>query len=105
MEYDCKKPLGNHLEDYLGEDLEKICFELSLRGIVYEHQFSKIWSMVCKLNTHELCDLFTEKTHLRIWYAYDNSTCNFVFYDMDKYDSKEAIRLSISYQTSKYSSN
>ena len=102
MDYDCTKPLGNLLEAYLDKDLDKICFELSLHGIVYEHQFPKIWSMVCKLNAHELCDLFTAKTRLRIWYAYDNSTCNFVFFDMDEYDSKEAIQASISYQTSKY---
>lgn len=39
MDYDCTKPLGNQLENYLDTDLEKICFELSLHGIVYEHQW------------------------------------------------------------------
>lgn len=100
MDYDCTKPLGNQLENYLDTDLEKIIFELSLHGIVYEHQFNKLWSMVCKLNAHDLSNLFTQKTQCHILYAYDNTTCNFVFYDMDKYNAKEAIRLSIAYQTS-----
>ena len=100
MNYDCTKPLGNQLENYLDTDLEKISFELSLHGIVYEQQFNKLYSMVCKLNTINLCDLFTEKTQRHIWYAYDDTTYNFVFYDMDKYDAKEAIKLSIAYQTS-----
>lgn len=42
MEYDCTKPLKNNLENYLGDDLEKICNELSLQGIVYEYQFDKL---------------------------------------------------------------
>lgn len=102
MEYDCTKPLGKHLKDYMASDLKDICFELSLHGIVYESQFDKLWSMVCKMNTNELSDLFTNGTQKRIWYAYDNTTCNFVFYDMDKYQSDEAIRLSVTYQTQKH---
>ena len=33
MEYDCKKPLGEHLEEYMDSDLSKICSELEIRGI------------------------------------------------------------------------
>ncbi|MBQ9935278.1 MAG: hypothetical protein IJO70_05455 [Lachnospiraceae bacterium] len=102
MEYDCTKPLGDSLEEYLGEDLKNICIELSLQGIVYEHQFNKLWSMVCKMNAHELSKLFTKKTQLCIGYAYDKKTCNFVFYDMDVYNADKAIKLSVIYQTKKY---
>lgn len=99
MEYDCKKPLGEHLEEYMDSDLSKICSELAIRGIVYESQFRTLGSMVCKQNTTALSNLFTEKTGCRIWYAYDKRTCNFVFYDMDTYKADEAIRLSEDYQT------
>lgn len=102
MEYDCTKPLGELLEEYMKPDLKNICFELSLHGIVYESQFDKLWSMVCKKNATELSDLFTKGTKRRIWYTYDDTTCNFVFYDMDRYKADEAIRLSIDYQTRKY---
>lgn len=100
MDYDCTKPLGNQLENYLDSDLDNIISELLHHGIVYEYQFKKLWSMVCKLNTHELSNLFSEKTQYHIWYAYDNTTCNFVFYDTDKYNAKEAIKLSIAYHAS-----
>ena len=100
MNYDCTKPLGNQLENYLDSDLDNIIFELLHHGIVYEYQLKKLWSMVCKLNTHELSNLFSEKTQCHIWYAYDNTTCNFVFYDTDKYNAKEAIKLSIAYHAS-----
>jgi hypothetical protein len=99
MEYDCTKPLGEHLEEYMDSDLAKICFELALHGIVYESQFRTLGSMVCKQNATALSNLFTEKTRRRIWYAYDKGTCNFVFYDMDTYKADEAIRLSEDYQT------
>lgn len=99
MNYDCTKPLGNHLANYLDTDLDKISNELSSHGIVYESQFNKLWSMVCKLNTNDLLNLFSKKTQCHIWYAYDSKTCNFVFYDMDKYNAKEAVKLSINYQT------
>ena len=33
MEYDCKKPLGEHLEEYMDSDLSKICSELAIRGM------------------------------------------------------------------------
>lgn len=100
MDYDCTKPLGNELENYLDSDLKKIIFELSQHGIVYEHQFDKLWSMVCKLNAYDLSNLFSQKTQCHIGYTYDNTTCNFVFFDMDKYNAKDAIKSSIIYQTS-----
>ena len=99
MKYDCKKPLGEHLEEYMDSDLSKICSELALHGIVYESQFRALGSMVCKQNATALSNLFTEKTRCRIWYAYDKRTCNFVFSDMAPYKADEAIRLSEDYQT------
>lgn len=99
MEFDCTKALGNHLKEYMKTDLPKICIELDLHGIVYESQFSTLWSMVCKLNATELAHLFTEATKHQIWYEYDKATCNFVFYDEDVYKADEAIRLSEAYQT------
>lgn len=102
MDYDCTKPLGEHSKNYIASNLKDICFELSLHGIVYEHQFDKLWSIVCKMNTNELSNLFTNGTKKRIWYAYDNKPWYFVFYVMDKYQSDEAIGLSIVYQTQKY---
>mgnify|MGYP004660042057 CR=1 FL=1 len=98
MDYDCTKPLGEHLKDYIASNLKDICFELLLHGIVYENQFDKLCSMACKMNSIELSDLFAYSTKKHIWYAYDNITCNFVFYDMDRYQSDEAIQLSITYQ-------
>lgn len=98
MPYDCTKPLGDDLGPYMGADLKKICDELSLHGIVYESQFKKLSSMVCKHNANELVKLFSKKTRRCIWYTYDNFSCNFVFYDMDKYSQEEAIRLSKDYQ-------
>lgn len=98
MEFDCTKPLGENLELYMGTDLGAICNELSLHGIVYESQFQKLSSMVCKQNTSELAKLFSKKTRRCIWYSYDNHTYHFVFYDMDKYSKDEALRLSKDYQ-------
>lgn len=57
--------------------------------------------MVCKMNAPELTELFTKKTKLCIAYAYDDTTCNFIFYNMDVYNVHEAIKLSITYQTKK----
>lgn len=102
MEFDYTKPLGESLELYMSTDLDAICNELSLHGIVYESQFRKLWSMVCKKNAYELTDIFSKKIRRCIWVAYDNYTCNFVFYDRDKYSNDEAIRLSREYQTKKY---
>lgn len=64
MDYDCTKPLGNELENYLDSDLKKIIFELSQHGIVYEHQFDKLWSMVCKLNAYDISNLFSKKLNV-----------------------------------------
>lgn len=101
MEYDITKPLGEHLEEYMGSVLKNICYELAVHGIVYENQFDKLYSMVCKLNATQLCDLFTKRIKRKIWHAYDDETMNFVFYDMDVYRSDEALRLSVAYQTRK----
>lgn len=98
MEFDCTKPLGENLETYLNADINSICSELKDKGIVYEHQFSTLWSMVCKHNALELTELFSKRTGLDIFYQYDNVTCNFVFYDTDVHTRQEAIRKSIEYQ-------
>lgn len=49
MELDCTKPLGDDLESYIEADLSSICTELSIHGIVYESQFTKLHSMVCSV--------------------------------------------------------
>lgn len=99
MEYDCTKPLGKHLEEYMDPDLSKICLELAIHGIVYEAQFDTLGPMACKLNAIELSDLFSKRTKRQIRYEYDNMNCTFVFYDRDRYKADEAIRLSEDYQT------
>ena len=73
MEFDCTKPLGENLETYLNADINSICSELKDKGIVYEHQFSTLWSMVCKHNALELTELFSKRTGLDIFYQYDNT--------------------------------
>ena len=99
MEYDCTKPLGDALESYMETDLSSICTELALRGIVYESQFERLYSMVCKKNASELVRLFHKRTRLGIAYGYDQITCNFFFYNMDMYSSEEAMRLSVDFQS------
>ena len=98
MEFDCTKPLGDDLESYIEADLSSICTELSIHGIVYESQFTKLHSMVCKQNALELASLFQKRTRLGITYGYDQITCNFFFYNMDMYSKEEAMRLSVIYQ-------
>lgn len=101
MKYDCTKPLGDNLEDYFDADLKLICNELVLQGIVYESQFEKLWSMVCKQNATELASLFRKKTRRGISYGYDSVTCHFFFYDLDVYKKDEAMRLSVQYQSNR----
>ncbi len=97
-EYDITRPLGDKLEEYMAIDLFNICNELVIHGIVYESQYKKLSSMVCKKNATELMEIFRQKTRKEILYGYDNVTCNFFFYDMEKYKLDDAIRLSISFQ-------
>jgi len=98
MEFDCTKPLGEALEKYLSTDLKEICLELSLHGIVYEGQYMKLGAMVCKKNAFELAGLFRKRTRKGISYGYENVSCAFFFYDMDKYTKEEAARLSVIFQ-------
>lgn len=100
MELDCTKPLGDALEGYMESDLASICTELSIHGIVYESQFTKLHSMVCKQNALELAALFRKRTRLGITYGYDQITCNFFFYNLDIYSKEEAMKLSVKYQQS-----
>lgn len=102
MDFDCSKPLGDKLELYLKDDLEEMCNELYDNGIIFEHQFDSLISMVCKNNTSEIVKLLSEKTQLNIRQDYDNQTKNCLFYDLNRYTRKEAINKSISYQESKY---
>lgn len=100
MEFDCTKPLGDKLGLYLKNDLDMICNELCENGIIYESQFKSLWSMVCKKNAPEIVKLLSEKTGLEIFYDYDDQTCNFMFYDENRYTRNEAIKKSVSYQKS-----
>ncbi len=54
MEFDCRKPLGDKLELYLSDNLEEMCNELYNNGIIFESQFERLFSMVCKNNAHEI---------------------------------------------------
>lgn len=100
MCFDCSKPLGNNLELYLNDDLDKMCNELYNHGIIFESQFDKLISMVCKNSSPELVKLLSEKTQLNIRQDFDDQTRYFLFYDVDRYTRKEAIKKSISYQKS-----
>lgn len=100
MEFDCRKPLGSKLELYLSDNLEEMCNELYNNGIIFEYQFEKLISMVCKNNAHEIVELLSKRTELEIRYGYDNQTNNFMFYDENRYTMKEAIKKSIAYQKS-----
>lgn len=102
MEFDCRKPLGDRLELYLKDDLEEMCNELYDNGIIYESQFERLISMVCKNNAHEIVELLSKRTELEMRYGYDDQTKNFMFFDENRYTMKEAINKSISYQKSKY---
>lgn len=100
MDFDCTKPLGDNLELYLKNDLEEMCNEMYNSGIIYEYQFEKLISMVCKNNANEIVELLSRKTELEVCYGYDSQTKNFVFYDENKYNMEEAIKKSISYHKS-----
>lgn len=102
MDFDCTKPLGDKLELYLSNNLEEMCNELYNNGIIFESQFERLFSMVCKNNADEIVELLSKRTELEICYGYDEQTKNFMFYDENKYTMKEAINKSISYQESKF---
>lgn len=102
MEFDCSKPLGDKLELYLKDNLNEMCVELHKSGIIFEYQFEKLISMVCKNNINEIIELLSKKTGLKIFYDYDDQTKNFLIYDKNRYTREEAIKKSISYQVSKY---
>ena len=97
MEYDFTKSLGKDLEKYIHSDLKNICMELVLQGIVYEGQFKTLFSMVCKKNAFELSQLFSRKTKLDVYYAYDNKFCMFVFYDTNVFTGNQAVEKSMQY--------
>lgn len=100
MNFDCTKPLEDKLELYLKDDIGDICDELCENGIVYESQYKSLWSMICKHNSLEMIELFSRETKLNIFYVYDNVTCNFVYYDTEKYSREEAVQKSVQYQKS-----
>lgn len=62
MDFDCRKPLGDKLGLYLKDNLEEMCDELYNNGIIFESQFEKLISMVCKNNALEIVELLSEKT-------------------------------------------
>lgn len=112
MKFDCTQPLEEKLEEYMRPDLESICVELATDGVVYEGQFVTLNSMVCKKNATALAKLFArilgeldEGTEYSIWYTYDSTTCNFVFYNQEKYKGSDVIKLSIDYHTEKEAKN
>ncbi len=100
MDFDCTKPLGDQLDLYLKNDIDMICYELCINGIVYESQFKSLWSMVCKKNSYEMTKLFSRESGIDISYAYDNVTCNFVYYDTHRFSMREAMEKSVLYQKS-----
>lgn len=100
MTFDCTKPLGDKLELYLSSDIDAMCDELYSNGIIFESQFSKLTSMVCKKNSTEIINLLSQKCGLEVFYGYDDETCNFVYYDMDKFTMIEAVEMSKIYQKS-----
>ena len=100
MDFDCTKPLGDNLELYLNDDLDKMCNELHSHGIIFESQFDKLISMVCKNSATGIVELLSERTQLNIRQDYDEQTKYFLFYYVNRYTRKEAIKKSISYQKS-----
>lgn len=100
MEFDCREPLGDKLELYLNDNLGEMCNELYNNGIIFEYQFERLISMVCKNNASQIVELLSKRTKLEIRYGYDDQTCNFMFYDENRYTRNEAIKKSISYQKS-----
>ena len=67
MDFDCRKPLGDKLGLYLKDNLEEMCDELYNNGIIFESQFEKLISMVCKNNALEIVELLSEKTSVLTW--------------------------------------
>lgn len=100
MDFDWTKPLGDKLELYLSSDIDAMCDELYSNGIVFESQFSKLKSMVCKMNSTDIIHLLSQKSGLEVFYSYDKETCNFVYYDMDRFTMIEAVEMSKIYQKS-----
>ena len=91
MEYDCTKPLGDKLYEYLESDLDAICEEIQLNGIVFESQFPKLHSMLIKNNGMKICEMIGDRTGLTIIIAYSDKYKMFGFHDLDCYDNGEAI--------------
>ncbi len=54
-----------------------MCNEMYNSGIIYEYQFEKLISMVCKNNADEIVELLSRKTELEVCYGYDSQTKNF----------------------------
>lgn len=98
MAFDCTKPLGDKLELYLINDIDAICDELKLNGIIYESQFENLIFSVCKNNTLEIMELLSHKSGLDIRGHYEKVTSNFVFFDQSRYMLDEAIEKSILFQ-------
>ena len=100
MEFDCRKPLGDKLELYLKDNLEEMCNELFNNGIIFEYQFERLISMVCRNNAPGIKKLLSEKTQLNIRQDYDDYSKYCIFYDENRYTRKEAIKKSIAYHKS-----
>lgn len=62
MVYDCTKPLGDKLGEYLKTDLTDIGDKLEKKGIVCESEFQRLYSMIFKNSGSELKVLLCEKT-------------------------------------------
>lgn len=96
------KKLGKEgLRKYLGLKLIDMSQEVAKNGIIFESQFEKLGSSICKANYLALADLLKEQTNLDITYGYDKTTNHFYFYDESKYSYEEAFEESVKYQTDK----
>ena len=87
------------VRNMLGNDFEAIISEFKREGIVFESQFSSLYSMFCKKYTYQLVKLLEKETQLEVSYGY--AVPYFYYFDTNRFDRSEATRIAKKYQIDK----
>ena len=78
------------VRNMLGNDFEAIISEFEREGIVFEYQFSSLYSMFCKKYTYQLVKLLEKETQLEVSYGY--AVPYFYYFDTNRFDRSEDLK-------------
>ena len=87
------------VRNMLGNDFEDIISEFKREGIIFESQFSSLYSMFCKKYTYQLVELLEKETQLEVSHGY--AVPYFYYFDTNRFDRSEAPGIAQKYHIDK----